>query len=292
MFKGSYVALVTPMTPAGDIDYTAYERLIEWHLDAGTDGFVVLGTTAESPTIRPVERLKIIEMSLAIINKERPVIVGTGSNCTHHTIELTRQAYELGADAALLVAPYYNRPTQEGLFLHHKEVAKAVPIPQILYNVPSRTGCDLLPETALRISECDNVIGIKETVMDVARFDFIVKETPLQLFSGTDAINLEMFLRGASGIISVVANVIPQRCRQLCQLALAGLWDEARALDELLQPLFNVLFVESNPIPAKWALYKMGKIDRGIRLPLTWLSEHNESVVRQALLKEGITCAI
>jgi 4-hydroxy-tetrahydrodipicolinate synthase len=292
MLKGSYVALVTPMNEAGEIDYPAYEQLIEWHLQEQTDGFVVLGTTAESPTISADERLKIIQVSLAVVNKSKPVIVGTGTNCTRHTIELTRQAHELGADAALLIAPYYNKPTQEGLFLHHKAVAKAVPIPQILYNNPSRTGCDLLPETAKRIGELSNVIALKETVEDIDRFDYIVNETSLQLFSGSDSMNCDLLLRGGSGVISVVANVVPKQLHKLCQYALTGQTDQACALDQRLKPLYEALFVEANPIPTKWALQQMGKIKKGIRLPLTWLTEQNEALVKQALMNEEITCVI
>lgn len=292
MFEGSFVALVTPMDEVGNIDYEAYEQLIEWHLQEKTDGFVVLGTTAESPTISAEERLKIIQRSLAVVNKAKPVIVGTGTNCTRHTIELTRQAQELGADAALLIAPYYNKPTQEGLFLHHKAVADAVPIPQILYNNPSRTGCDLLPETAKRLAALDNIIALKETVEDVDRFDYIINETPLKLFSGSDGANGALLLRGGSGVISVVANVAPKQLRTLCELARAQQVEQLRALDEALQPLCRALFVEANPIPTKWALQQMGKIKKGIRLPLTWLTKQNEALVRQALTDEDISCVI
>ncbi len=292
MLEGSFVALITPMLEDGAIDYPAYERLIEWHLQEKTDGFVVLGTTAESPTITPEERVKLIQTTLTVVNKAKPVIVGTGTNCTQHTIALTQQAYELGADAALLITPYYNKPTQEGLFLHHQAVAKAVPIPQILYNNPSRTGCDLLPETVKRISELNNVIALKETVEDVKRFEYIVQETSLQLVSGTDAMNYDLLLRGGRGIISVVANVVPRQLSALCQLVYAAEFEKAQRLDQRLKPLYDALFVEPNPIPVKWALQQMGKIKEGIRLPLTWLTQQNEALVRQALTNEEITCAL
>lgn len=292
MITGSYVALVTPMTEAGEVDYAAYEHLLEWHLQEQTDGFVILGTTAESPTITATERLKIIQRTLAVVNKNKPVIVGTGSNSTQHSIEMTRQAYELGADAALLITPYYNKPTQEGLFLHHKAIAEAVSIPQILYNNPTRTCCDLLPETVKRISAFSNVVALKETVADVKRYEYILRETSLKLLSGSDGDALDLLCAGGHGVISVAANVVPRQFRELCHLALAGKEQQARALDQKLQPLFAALFIESNPIPTKWALQQMGKIGKGIRLPLTWLEPQHEAVIRQALTDEDIRCVI
>jgi 4-hydroxy-tetrahydrodipicolinate synthase len=292
MFTGSYVALVTPMTMDGEVDYPAYEKLIEWHLQQQTDGFVVLGTTAESPTMTANERVKIIQTTMSVVNKAKPIIIGTGTNCTAHSIEMTQQAHEAGADGVLLITPYYNKPTQEGLYLHHKAISKAVPIPQILYNNPTRTGVDLLPATAKRIGELPHVVALKETVDDERRYDYIVNETTLDLLSGNDGKNFEMLAAGGKGIISVVANVIPQQCRELCQLVAANEINEARALHERLQPLYEALFIESNPIPTKWALQQMGMIQKSIRLPLTWLSEQHEAIVREALTNEEITCAI
>ena len=292
MFTGSYVALVTPMTVDGAIDYPAYEGLLEWHLQEQADGFVVLGTTAESPSITAAERLKIIQRSLAVVNKAKPVIVGSGSNSTQHSIEMTRQAYELGADGALLIAPYYNKPTQEGLFLHHKAIAEAVPIPQILYNNPTRTCCDLLPETVKRISALGNVVALKETVADVQRYEYVLSETSLKLLSGSDGDALGLLTAGGHGVISVAANVVPCQFREFCHAALAGSIERARELDNKLQPLYEALFVESNPIPIKWALQQMGKIKKGIRLPLTWLEPQHEGMIKQVLTDEDITCAI
>lgn len=292
MFTGSYVALITPMTETGEVDYPAYEQLIEWHLQEAVDGFVVLGTTAESPTITAAERQKIIQTSLDVVNKKKPVIVGTGSNSTQHSIEMTRQAYELGADAALLIAPYYNKPTQEGLFLHHKAIAEAVPIPQILYNNPTRTCSDLLPETVKRISQLDNVVALKETVADVQRYEYILNETSLKLYSGSDGDALELLLAGGHGVISVAANVVPRQFHEFCHAALAGDHERAHELDRKLQPLFAALFVESNPIPTKWVLQQMGKIKKGIRLPLTWLEPQHEVLIKQALTDEDLACVI
>ncbi|PHQ80924.1 MAG: 4-hydroxy-tetrahydrodipicolinate synthase [Coxiella sp. (in: Bacteria)] len=292
MFQGSMVALVTPMTSQGAVDYGAFERLIEWHLECQTDGFVILGTTAESPTITADERLKIIQASLRLLKGKAPVIVGTGTNCTQSTIALTRQAYDLGADGALLISPYYNKPTQEGLYLHHKAVAEAVPLPQILYNNPSRTACDLLPETVIRLSKFDTIVALKETVNDVVRFRRIVAEADLDLLGGSDGDALALMQAGGKGIISVAANVIPRAFRQFCQAALSGNDERAQQLQTQLAPLFEALFVEANPIPTKWALHELGKIDNGIRLPLTWLSKQQQAVVKQAMIDEEKTCVL
>lgn len=292
MFSGSFVALVTPMSENGEVDYSAYSSLIEWHLEKGTDGFVVLGTTAESPTLTADERMKLIQLTLSVVNKTKPVIVGTGTNCTRHTIEMTQQASELGADGALLITPYYNKPTQDGLFLHHEAISKAVPLPQILYNNPSRTGVDLLPETAKRIGALPHVVALKETVDDEARYAYIVNETELDLLSGNDEKNQAMLAAGGRGIISVVGNVAPQQCHDLCALMASGDHAAAEALDQRLAPLYDALFVEANPIPVKWALQQMGKIQKGIRLPLTWLSSKHEAAVKQALTSEEIACVI
>lgn len=292
MFTGSYVALVTPMTDAGEVDFPAFERLIEWHLEQGTDGFVVLGTTAESPTITSAEREAIIKRSVALVRNQKPVIVGTGTNSTQSTITLTQQAKELGADAVLLITPYYNKPTQEGLFLHHQAIAKAVAIPQILYNNPTRTGCDLLPQTVKRIAALPNVVALKETVADVERYHVVLNETSLKLLSGSDGDALELLLAGGHGVISVAANVVPQQFHQFCWAALNGEVATAREWDVKLQPLFNALFIESNPIPTKWALQQMGMIERGIRLPLTWLEPQHEAAIRAVLTNEDIACVL
>lgn len=290
MFQGSIVAIVTPMTKEGQIDYYAFEQLIEWQLDNGTDGIVVIGTTGEAPAIGSDERKRLIKLAVAVADGKKPVIVGTGTNCTQTTIALTQQAFELAADAALLVTPYYNKPTQEGLYAHYTAVAKAVPMPQILYNVPSRTQCDLLPETVVRLSEHEHIIAIKETVTDVARFKKIVSETDLVLLGGNDEDAIELFEQGGKGVISVAANVVPQKFSQMCHAALNKDWDRARQLAQQLMPLMQALFVESNPIPVKWALHKMNKIQRGIRLPLTWLSSEHEQVLGDAIKNEETVC--
>lgn len=290
MFQGSLVAIVTPMTVEGQIDYKAFERLIEWQLDNGTEGIVIIGTTGEVPAIGGDERKRLIKLAVSIVDGVKPVIVGTGTNCTQTTIALTQQAWELAADAALLVTPYYNKPTQEGLYAHYTAVAKAVPMPQILYNVPSRTQCDLLPETVVRLSEHEAVVAIKETVSDVARYQKIVAETELALLGGNDEDALELFEHGGKGIISVVANVAPKKFSEMCNAALANDWECARKLEQQLMPLMQALFVESNPIPVKWALHKMNKIQRGIRLPLTWLSAEHEQLLNDAINKEEAAC--
>ncbi len=290
MFQGSMVAIVTPMTKDGQIDYRAFEQLIEWQLDNGTDGIVVIGTTGEAPTISSDERKRLIKLAVAVVDGKKPVIVGTGTNCTQTTIARTLQAWELAADAALLVTPYYNKPTQEGLYAHYTAVAKTVPIPQILYNVPSRTQCDLLPETVVRLSEHEQIVALKETVTDVARFKKVVSETNLALLSGNDADAIELFEHGGRGIISVVANVVPQKFAEMCHAALDQDWARARQLEQQLMPLIQALSVESNPIPVKWVLHKMNKIQRGIRLPLTWLSSEHEKVLGDAINKEETVC--
>lgn len=288
MFSGSFVALVTPMKSNGDIDYEAFESLIVWHLNNHTDGFVVLGTTGESPTITASEREKIIQFTLSLVSKNTPVVVGTGGNCTAHTIELTRQAHQLGADGVLLITPYYNKPVQEGLYQHYAAIAKTVPIPQILYNCPGRTGCDLLPETMIRLAPYSNIVAIKETVHDLARYEKILQETRLRLLGGNDGDALELLQAGGHGIISVAANVIPKAFSELCCAALLGNWSRAQELDQYYQALFDILFVESNPIPVKWVLHEMKMIDRGIRLPLTWLSDSHQQQVKTVLESRGI----
>lgn len=288
MFAGSLVALVTPMKPNGDIDYQAFELLIAWHLSNGTDGFVILGTTGESATITAPERKQLIQLAVSLLSGKSPLIVGTGTNSTSHSIELTREAFELGADAVLLVTPYYNKPTQEGLYQHYAAIAKAVPVLQILYNNPGRTACDLLPETMIRLKSHTNIIAIKETVHDLSRYEKILHETKLIVLGGNDSDALELLLAGGKGIISVVANVIPKEFSELCHAALQGEDDKARALDAMWRPLVDALFVESNPIPTKWALNCMGMIEQGIRLPLTWLSDASQQCVKTVLKNRGI----
>ncbi len=284
MFKGSIVAIVTPMLDSGEIDYDSYERLLDWHLEQGSDGIALLGTTGESATITHEERQQLIELSVTQLAGKIPLIVGTGTHSTATSIALTQQAKELGADAALLVTPYYNKPTQTGLYQHFKTIADAVSLPQILYNVPSRTGCDLLPETVIKLSHLSNIVAIKEATADVHRVKTITDSgAAITVLGGDDATALELLLNGGKGVISVAANVAPRAFYQLCQAALNGNIEEAHQINRLLQPLYEALFVESNPIPVKWALLQMQRIAAGIRLPLTPLAEKFHPQVKEAL---------
>jgi 4-hydroxy-tetrahydrodipicolinate synthase len=292
MFKGSIVALVTPMSgatgPDSRIDWAALERLIEFHIKNGTNAIVSVGTTGESATLSEHEHLQVIRRTVEIVKGRIPVIGGTGANSTIEAVALTRGALEAGADGCLLVTPYYNKPTQEGLFQHFKVVAEAVPIPQILYNVPTRTACDMLPETIGRLSALPNIVGIKEATGDVSRIDRLRElcRKDFDLFSGDDESACEFMLRGGHGVISVTANVVPAAMRRMCDRATSGDKAGAMAEDAKLQGLHKKLFVEANPIPVKWALNRMGMIDKGIRLPLTWLSDRFvadvEAAMRQA----------
>lgn len=290
MFHGSLVALVTPMRPDGSIDYDALTALIEWHIENETDGLVILGTTGESATVNAKERKDIINHAVNVVKARVPVIAGTGANSTAVSIEFTREAADLGVDACLLVTPYYNKPTQEGLFQHYSEIAKAVAIPQLLYNVPSRTACDLLPETAIRLSEIANIVGLKDATADLTRVKAItsVCGDALALYSGDDVTGCDFILEGGKGVISVTANVAPKLMHEMCVNALEGNATRAHELNEQLMPLHINLFVESNPIPAKWALNKMGMIEEGIRLPLTPLSAVHHDTVQNAMREVGI----
>ena len=283
MLQGSMVALVTPMKRTGEIDYPALDRLIDWHIESGTHAIVFLGTTGESATVSSEERAQFIPAAISKVNKRIPVIVGAGTNCTKTTIAQTQHAQEQGADAVLLVTPYYNRPTQEGLYQHYKAVAEAVDIPQVLYNVPFRTGCDLLPSTVLRLAEFKNIVALKETVNDPVRWQTIIEQTKLALFSGSDAEALDLLKAGGRGVISVVANVVPRLFAQMCLYALNRDFEHAEILDRQMHELYEALFLETNPIPTKWALHKMGKLEEGIRLPLTCLSSVYRLRVEEAL---------
>lgn len=298
MFHGSIVALVTPMKVDGAVDLDVMSQLIEWHIASGTNGIVVLGTTGESPTITHEERTQVIRRAVETAAGRIPVIAGTGSNSTQITIQYTQEAMDLGVDACLLVTPYYNKPTQEGLYLHFKTVADAVAVPQILYNVPSRTSCDLLPDTVARLSKISNIVGIKEASPDPQRPAQLMQaltETANQtskpiidIFSGDDINALAYMKQGAKGVISVTANVAPQLVREMSDAALSGNLEKAEKLNQQLNPLNTELFVETNPIPTKWALSEMGKIPAGIRLPLTQLNHSKHSIVREALTKVGV----
>ena len=293
---GSIVALVTPMhagvqaeTP---LDEHALARLVEFHIESGTDGIVAVGTTGESPTLNEEEHLAIVRRVVELVKGRIPVIAGTGANSTHEAIRLTRHAKSAGVDACLLVTPYYNKPTQEGLYLHHKAVAEAVDIPQILYNVPSRTACDMQPATVARLARVTNIVGIKEATGDLTRLTAIRDECgkDFLLLSGDDASACNFILQGGHGVISVTANVAPKLMHDLCVLAASGDAAGSRAIDDKLQPLHRDLFVETSPIPVKWAVERMGLMNAGIRLPLTWLSAQYQPVVREAMRHAGIAC--
>jgi 4-hydroxy-tetrahydrodipicolinate synthase len=284
------VALVTPMTDDGAVDYAALDRLLAFHLENGTNAIVAVGTTGESATLDHEEHCAVIRYVVRGVNGRVPVIAGTGSNSTQEAIDLTRCAMETGADACLLVAPYYNKPTQEGLYRHHKAIAEAVPIPQILYNVPGRTACDLLPETVVRLAGLANIVGIKEASGKLERITTIIERCgdALDVYSGEDGNACDAILAGARGVISVTANVAPRLMHDMCAAALAGDRSTAKAIDARLQPVHTAMFVESNPIPVKWAVQQMGLIAGGIRLPLTPLSEVHHDTVRRALISAGI----
>ncbi|MBA2655177.1 MAG: 4-hydroxy-tetrahydrodipicolinate synthase [Gammaproteobacteria bacterium] len=290
MFHGSMVALITPMHANGSVDFNSLSELIEWHISNQTDALVILGTTGESATINFAERGQVLTETVKNVRGRLPIIAGTGSNSTAETIRLTQHAMEMGVDACLLVTPYYNKPTQAGLYQHYCAVAKAVAIPQILYNVPSRTGCDLLPETVGLLTEVTNIIGLKEATGDISRVRKILDlcDEKIDLYSGDDATSLDFLLAGGKGVISVTANVTPQLMHDMCKAALSGNEDEAFLLQQRLMPLHTKLFVESNPIPVKWVLHEMGKIEEGIRLPLTPLSNSNHQNLRTALQQAGV----
>lgn len=289
MFEGSMVALVTPMKADGAIDWNALAALIEFHLDNATDAIVAVGTTGESATLDNQEHCAVIHYVVERVARQVPVIVGTGANSTREAIDLTRFAYEAGADAALLVTPYYNKPTQEGLYQHYKAVAEAVPIAQILYNVPGRTACDMLPETVARLAEIDNIVGLKEAT-DVQRAREVIDrcEGQLEVYSGDDANALEIILQGGRGVISVTANVAPKPMHDMCVAALNGDRETAAAINRQLSRLHRDLFVESNPIPVKWALHEIGLIPQGIRLPLTPLSAQYHQRLRDSMRQAGV----
>ncbi|EHQ51057.1 dihydrodipicolinate synthase [Ectothiorhodospira sp. PHS-1] len=290
MFHGSMVALVTPMEEDGFISESALERLVEFHIDQGTDAIVAVGTTGESATLDVDEHCRVLRLVVEFAAGRVPVIAGTGANSTAEAIDLTRVAMKMGVDACLLVTPYYNKPTQEGLYRHYRAIADAVPIPQILYNVPGRTAVDLLPETVERLADISNIVGLKEATGDLDRARLLMERCGdrLDLYSGDDATSLEFMLAGGKGIISVTANVAPRAMHDMCAAALAGDREAAVAADTPVKGLHKALFLESNPIPVKWALHEMGLIPPGIRLPLTPLSEPLCEPLREALRAAGI----
>ena len=292
--QGSFVALVTPMLVNGSIDFNALEALIDWHIESGTNGIVAVGTTGESATVSVKEHLKILEKTIDFVRGRVPVVAGTGANSTQEAIELSQKAAELGADYALLVTPYYNKPNQEGLFQHFIKIADSVDISQILYNVPSRTACDLKPETVLKLATHQNIVGIKEAFDSSERLSELIRisnsiadQKYFSVFSGDDPSFNSFMAKGGHGVISVAANIVPKYISQICSLNLSNQFDDAKELNSILNNLYELLFVESNPIPVKWMLNKMGRIQTGIRLPLVPFNEafHEKTLNEMVKLK-------
>ncbi|MDA8389305.1 MAG: 4-hydroxy-tetrahydrodipicolinate synthase [Gammaproteobacteria bacterium] len=290
MFRGSMVALVTPMRDDGAVDFAALDRLVDFHLESGTHAIVAVGTTGEASTLDVDEHIGVVEAVVRRVHGRIPVIAGTGANATREAIDLTRRAADVGADACLLVTPYYNKPTQEGLYQHFRAVAQATSLPILLYNVPGRTACDLLAETVIRLAAIPRIVGVKEATGDIRRGVAIRAGTPpdFALISGDDASAVELAAVGATGVISVTANVAPARMHAVWEAVYAGELDRARALDRPLGGLHKNLFVESNPIPVKWALQQMGLCGGYLRLPLTPLAADKVAYVREALAQGGV----
>lgn len=291
MITGSIPALVTPFTLDGHIDFQALEQLINWHIDQGSDALVIAGTTGESATLDMAEHCQLIEAGVRIANKRIPIIAGTGANATTEAIELTHFAHKAGAAAGLSVVPYYNKPTQEGQYQHFKAIAEASALPLILYNVPGRTVADLTNNTALRLAQIDNIIGIKDATGDLARGCDLLARAPknFAVYSGDDATAYALMLMGGKGSISVTANVVPHKMHQFCQAALTGDLPTTTRLQMELIALHRAIFTESNPIPVKWILAEMGKMTHTLRLPLTQLSTSAEAPLKAALAQAGVT---
>jgi 4-hydroxy-tetrahydrodipicolinate synthase len=292
MLSGSIVALVTPMRADGTVDNSALDKLVEFQIANGTNAIVAVGTTGESPTLSVEEHIGVVRRVVQSVKGRIPVLAGTGANSTNEAIEWTAAAKQAGADACLLVTPYYNKPTQEGLFLHYQAIAKAVAIPQVLYNVPGRTGCDLKPETVERLAEIPNIVGLKEAATLERNRELLTRVGGrIALLSGDDDLACECILAGYQGVVSVSANIIPRQVRAVADAALARNYSEARRLDAQLQSLHKSMFLESNPIPVKWALHRMGMIDAGIRLPLTPLAKSFHAQIDTVLKSAGIAIA-
>src|SRR5687768_14920586 len=289
MFSGSIVALVTPMQADGTVDNGALERLVDFHVSNGTNAIVAVGTTGESPTLSVEEHIDVVKRVVARAAKRIPVIAGTGANSTREAIELTQLAKDVGADACLSVTPYYNKPTQEGLYQHFKAIAEAVSVPILLYNVPGRTACDLKPETVERLAQLPNIVGLKEACSLERNRELLNRVGGrLALFSGDDDLACECVLAGFQGVVSVTANIAPRQVRAVIDAALAGKKEEARKLDQKLQQLHKAMFLESNPIPVKWAAARLGLIPDGVRLPLVPLSRQFHGQVVEAMQSAGI----
>ena len=291
MFRGSMVALVTPMAADDSVDYDSLARLVDFHVDNGTSAIISMGTTGESATLEMDEHCEVMRRTVELAAGRIPVIAGTGANSTSEALQLTECAQQGGADACLLVTPYYNKPTQQGLYLHHRKIAESVDIPQILYNVPGRTACDMLAETVARLAELPNIIGIKDATGDLNRLREMqsnIADESFEYYSGDDGTGTEFMLQGGHGVISVTTNVAPAAMAAMCEAALAGDRERAEALNKPLLGLHKNLFLEANPIPVKWALSEMGLIPPGIRLPLTPLSAQYHQAVRDAMQQAGI----
>lgn len=290
MLSGSLVAIVTPMFEDGSVDFASLDRLVDFHIESGTSSIVAVGTTGESATLTVDEHLQVVESVIKRAAGRIPVIAGGGANSTHEAIALTREAKRLGASHVLSVVPYYNKPTQEGLYQHFRAIAEAVDIPVILYNVPGRTVADLGNDTALRLAEIDNIVGLKDATADLERCCDLVKRAPedFALFTGDDATAMAFMLCGGHGVISVTANVAPKQMADLCRAALAGDVKAARAINNPLQDLHKNLFCEANPTPVKWALERMGRIAGGIRLPLVPLTPAGQAKVEAALVAANL----
>ena len=291
IFKGSMVAIVTPMNEDGTLDFASLKNLIEFHIQNQTDVIISVGTTGESATLDFDEHSQVIKKTIELVKGRIPVIAGTGANSTLEAIELTKSAKSNGADGCLLVTPYYNKPTQEGLYQHYTKIADEVDIPQILYNVPGRTSVDMQPETVLRLSTHNNIVGIKEASGNKERSNNLMKlcTANMKIFTGDDKTSASDIIDGFSGNISVTANIAPSDMHQMCKFASEGNIEMANKLNDKLDILHDSLFCESNPIPVKWCLHKMGLIKKGIRLPLTWMDSKYDELLNQALIKAGIS---
>lgn len=290
MIQGSIVAIVTPMHADGSLDLPGLRKLIDWHIAEGTDGIVIVGTTGESPTVTVEEHCELIRVTVEHTAKRIPIIAGTGGNSTTEAIELTRYAKEIGADASLQVVPYYNRPTQEGMYRHFRKIAESVDLPVILYNVPGRTVADMANETMLRLAEVPGIVGVKDATGNIGRNTDLLRLAPpsFAVYSGDDPTAMALMLCGGKGNISVTANVAPRAMHALCVAAMAGNVAEAVRINNQMLPLHNKLFVEPNPVPVKWAMAEMGLMQHGLRLPLAPLGDEWHEIVRAALRESGV----
>jgi len=292
VLKGSLVALVTPFYESGEVDYDSLKSLVQWHINEGTNGIVSVGTTGESATLNVKEHLEVIKKTVEYASGEIPIIAGTGANSTQEAIDLTRESQVLGADYSLLVTPYYNKPTQEGLIKHYEKIASEIDIPQILYNVPTRTACDLIPASVDVLAQIPNIVGIKEAVDETKRIIELIeiskKHESFSVYSGDDPTFYNSLTLGTSGVISVAANIIPKSIAKICELAFDGDWSNANDLNYVYKELYEMLFVQSNPIPVKWMMYKKKLISDIIRLPLTSLDKKYHEDILSEMLKLGI----